>query len=277
MRKASICPFTGRTGGRRSGGSPAMVARPGACGQHHDIGFGARAVFKDEPGGAPVLDADFLDRTLLDDRRAGCRSGDAQRLAQFAVVDLVILRAEHGAGDLAGQMRLLAARRRGRQPFQRQAELERKVEPMRDLGLIVRGQRQHQRALAPQFDIDAACAQKLLGESRPARLAVAAERDQRLFAGFGLRAGRQHPGRRIARAGSGLAAVVHRNLGAAAKPPGDAEPDDAGADNGDARALADRRKWNRSFAQRGSLRWNDPDRFDGFDLSRVAAAPLAEP
>jgi hypothetical protein len=25
----------------------------------------------------------------------------------------------------------------------------------------------------------------------------------------------------------------------------------------------------------GSLRWNDPDRFDGFDLSRVAAAPQA--
>ncbi len=25
----------------------------------------------------------------------------------------------------------------------------------------------------------------------------------------------------------------------------------------------------------GSLRWNDPDRFSGFDLSRVAAAPQA--
>src|SRR5215472_16957808 len=26
---------------------------------------------------------------------------------------------------------------------------------------------------------------------------------------------------------------------------------------------------------RGSLRWHDPDRFDGFDLSRVLAAPQA--
>jgi len=25
----------------------------------------------------------------------------------------------------------------------------------------------------------------------------------------------------------------------------------------------------------GSLRWHDPDRFSGFDLSRVAAAPQA--
>ena len=85
-------------------------------------------------------------------------------------------------------------------------------------------------------------AQQLLGESRPARLAVAAERDQRLFAGLGLAARRQHAGRGMARARAGLAAVEHRNLGAAGEPPGNAEPDHAGADNGDARPLAEG-KW----------------------------------
>ncbi len=39
---------------------------------------------------------------------AGGLGGDAQRRAELAVVDLMILRAEHRAGDLAGQMRLAA-------------------------------------------------------------------------------------------------------------------------------------------------------------------------
>ena len=51
---------------------------------------------------------------------------------------------------------------------------------------------------------------KLRGEGRPARLALAAERDQRLLARLGLGAGRQHAGRRVARAGAGRAAIEHR-------------------------------------------------------------------
>ena len=148
---------------------------------------------------------------------------------------------------------------------------------MSECGLIVRGQRQNQRALAPQFDVDAARAQKLVGKIRPARLTVAAERDQILFTRLGLAARRQHPGCGMTRARSGVAAVEHRHLSAAGEPPGDSEPDYARADDGDARLLADRCSGNSRLAQRGSLRWNDPDRFDGFDLSRAfGAAPLAD-
>ena len=77
--------------------------------------------------------------------------------------------------------------------------------------------------------------QKFRGKGRPARLALAAERDQRLLAGLGFAASRQHAGGGVACARSGLAAVEHRDRGAAGKPPGDAKADDAGADDGDAR------------------------------------------
>ena len=89
-------------------------------------------------------------------------------------------------------------------------------------------------------------AQQLLGKSGPARLAVAAERDQILLAGLGFGAGRQHAGRGMARTGAGLAAVEQQNLGARGQAPGNAEPDHARADNDDARPLADRR-WMSSF------------------------------
>ena len=198
-------------------------------------------------------------------------------MRELAVVDLMILRREQRAGDLAGKTRLARARRRGRQPFERQTELALKLQMMRNRRLIVGSERQHQRALAAQFDVDAAHALKLLGKGRPARLALAAERDQSLFAGLGFATGRQHAGRRVACARSGLAAVEHRDRGAAGEPPGNAEPDHAGADNDDARLVSDRCDGGNSVAQRGSLRWYDPDRFDGCDLSRAyGAAPLAD-
>ena len=75
-----------------------------------------------------------------------------------------------------------------------------KLQAVGDLGLIVRGQRQDERAFAAQFHIDAGRAQKLLGESRPPRLALTAERDQRFFAGLGLAACGKHPGGGVARA-----------------------------------------------------------------------------
>ena len=59
--------------------------------------------------------------------------------------------------------------------------------------------------------------------------------------------------------------------------PRPAEADDARADNGHPRRSADRCDDFCRSVQRGSLRWNDPDRFDGFDLSRAfGAAPLAD-
>ncbi len=101
-------------------------------------------------------------------------------------------------------------------------------------GLIVRGQGDDQGSFLSQLHVDSRGLQELRGEGGPARLALAPERDQRFLAGLGLRAGRQHAGSGMARAGAGGALVEHRDRRAARRqPPGDAEPDDAGADDGD--------------------------------------------
>ena len=106
--------------------------------------------------------------------------------------------------------------------------------------LIVRGQGHHQRALGAQLHVDAGSFEELRRESGPARLALAPERDQRLLARLRLAAGRQHAGGRVGRAGAGAAAIEHLDHGAAhGEPPRDAEPDHAGADDGDL-GLADR-------------------------------------
>ena len=49
------------------------------------------------------------------------------------------------------------------------------------------------------------------------------------------------------------------------EPPGDTKPDDASANDGDL-WFAD--TWEAVGQEGGSLRWNDPDRFYGCDLSR---------
>jgi hypothetical protein len=116
---------------------------------------------------------------------------------------------------------------------------------MGDFRVIVRGQGEQQRALAPQFDVDPAGAQQFVGKSRPARLAVAPERDQRLLARLGLATRRQHAGRRMARARSRLGAIEHHDRRPAGEPPGDAQPNDAGADDGDMRLFADMGKFLR--------------------------------
>ena len=175
-------------------GQPGDAARPGAGGQHHDIGGGDGAVLEHDARGAAALGKNFPHRTMLVDDNAGRLGGDAQRLRELAVVDLVILRREQCAGDFSRKMRFARARRRGREPFERQIEPALKLQPVRDLGLIVGRQGEHQRALLPQFDIDAARSRQLRGERRPARLAVAAERDQRLLARLGFATGRQHAG-----------------------------------------------------------------------------------
>ena len=118
--------------------------------------------------------------------------------------------------------------------MQRQPELLLEHELMVQPRLVVRGQGDDQRSLRPQFHVDAGRLLQLRGESGPARLAVAAERDQGFLAGFGLRAGREHPGGGVARAGAGRALVEYLNRRALRRqPPGDAQADDAGADDGD--------------------------------------------
>src|SRR6478735_10047162 len=172
----------------------------------------------------------------------------------------MVLRREHGARDFAGEVWLARPRRGGGEPFERQVELPLKLQAMGDLGLIVGGEGEDQRALATQFDVDAGRAQKLSGEAGPACLAVTAQRDQRLFAGLRLAAGGEHSGGGVACTGSRLTAVEYGDQGAAGEPPGDAEPDDPRADDGNARAPLGA---GSRFDQRGSLRWYDPDRFDG--------------
>ena len=110
---------------------------------------------------------------------------------------------------------------------------------MRHFGLIVRSQRQNQRALLAQFDVDPARLKQLPRKARPARLAVAPERDQRLLAGLGFAARRQHAGRGMACTRSRLAAIEHRDRRPAGEPPGDPQPNHAGADDGDPRLFAD--------------------------------------
>ena len=100
--------------------------------------------------------------------------------------------------------------------------------------LIVRGQRHDQRPFRAQPDLHSGRLLQFGGEGGPARLAFAPERDQGILAGLGFAAGCQHPGGGMARARTRCALVEHRNRHTPRRqPPGDAEPDDAGADDGD--------------------------------------------
>ena len=144
---------------------------------------------------------------MLVDDRAGGFGGDAQRRRQLAIVDLMVFRRPHGAGELAGEVRLAPARLGGGNPLQRQAELFLMGKMMVDARLVVGGQRDDQRSFRAQFDVDAGRLQQFRREGRPARLALASERDQRVLAGFGFAAGREHPGGGMARAAAGRAAV----------------------------------------------------------------------
>ena len=213
---------------------PGDAARPGAGRQHDHVGRDLAAVGQHDAVGARPGDRDFLDRGVLADGGAGRLGGDAQGGGELAVVDLVVLRAPHRAGELAGEMRLASSRLRRRNPLQRQAELLLEDEMMMQPRLVVRGRGDDQRAFGAQFHIDAGGRLQFGGKGRPARLAVAAERDQRFLAGLGLGAGGEHPGGGVAGARAGRAAVEHRDRCAArGQPPGDAEADDAGADDGD--------------------------------------------
>src|SRR6266511_5368494 len=100
--------------------------------------------------------------------------------------------------------------------------------------LIVRGQREEERAFRPQFHINPRHLKQLGGESGPACLAFATERDEGLFAGLRLRARRQHAGGGVACAGAGRAPVEDLDRHAPRRqPPTNGQPDDPGTDDGD--------------------------------------------
>src|SRR5262245_4842449 len=141
---------------------------------------------------------------------------------------------------------------------------------MRDRRLIVGGERKNEGALTAQFHVDAGCASKLFRKGRPALLALASERDQRLFAWLRLAASRQHTGCGVACARASLATIEQRNGRARSEPPGHAKPDHARADDDDAGLVSDWCDGMNSVAQRGSLRWYDPDSNKGSPYSPVA-------
>ena len=170
---------------------------------------------------------------LVDDGARGFR-GDAQGGRELAIVDLVVLRAEHRASELAGEVRLAPSRLRRRNPVQWQPELVLEHEVMIQPRLVVGRQGDDQRPLGPQFHVNAGRPLQFRGESGPTRLALAAQRDQRFLAGLGLRAGGEHPSGGVACASASRALVEYLDRRPLSRqPPGDAQPDHPGADDGD--------------------------------------------
>ena len=149
-------------------------------------------------------------------------------------------------------MRLLGARLGAGQPVERQVEFFLKLQLMRDLGLIVGGQREDQRALVAQFHIDAARAQQLLGKS-----------GQRAWLSRPSATSASSPGSASQQAANMPAAAwlapipalprSNTDTGAGSEPPGDAKADHARADNRDARPFADDRWKGRRSTRLPSL------------------------
>ncbi len=209
------------------------AARPGAGRQHHRIGRVLASIGKHDAIDTAAMARNGGDRLMLVDAGAGRLRGDPQRERKLAIVDLMILRGEHRARELAGKVRLAPSRLGGGNPLQRQLEPLLEREMMKKPGLVVGGERNDQRALAAQLHVDTGGLLELLGKRRPARLAVAAERHQGLLAGLGFGAGRQHAGGRVGRARAGGATVEHAHRHAAGgEPPRNPEPDHAGPDDG---------------------------------------------
>ena len=105
MRSDSIWPFTGRTGGRRSGGSPPMP-RDQAPAASTTISAASVPSSSSDALARPPCTTISLTGRCSHDLHASRLGGDAQRLRELAVVDLVVLRRKHRAGDLAGKTRL---------------------------------------------------------------------------------------------------------------------------------------------------------------------------
>ena len=224
----------------------------------------------------PALDQNLFHRPMLVKRDAGRLHGNAQRLHELAVVDLMIFRRKQRAGDLAGQMGLAGAGGGSRQPFERQIEPPLKLQTMADLRLVVGREREHQRALAAQFDVDPAGAQQV-PRQRPAS-APGSRGQGRPDPPRPARPRSTPPACRPPRGSRPIRPRPGRIPSTAARPasrqpmPSPTTPAPMIATRGLFEICG---KWS---VRRGSLRWNDPDRFDGFDLSRavrLGAAPLA--
>ena len=140
--------------------------------------------------------------------------------------------------------------------------------------LVIRRQCTHQRPFRTQSHIHAGCLFQFERESRPARLARHDRARPGPLAGLSLRAGREHPRGGVARASTGrpLSNTATDAPRAARRQaiPRPMTPAPMMATVG----LLNIACWAFRPRRLPSL-WNNPDRFVGFDLSRVAAAPQA--
>ncbi len=169
---------------------------------------------------------------MLDKLDPGAARGHCQCAAELAVFDLVVARAPHRGGDAGLQMRLLLARLGRGEPGEVKAEPLLEFEGMAQLRRVIAVERDDDRPLVAVFGRDAGCGLDLAREIRPQALAFERERQQRLFARLGLDRRGKHAGRRPTRAMPGFAPVVDAHRAARLRePPGDAEADDAGADD----------------------------------------------
>ena len=176
------------------GWKPADAARPGAGREHDRVGCNLAAILQNDAIGASAGDRDLLDRRVLAHDRARALGRLAQGRRELPILDLMILRAPHRARELAGEMRLAPAGLRGADPIERQAKLVLEHEMMLQARLIVGGERHDDGALRAQLNVNPGRLRKLRREGRPARLALAPERHQRLLARLRLAAGGEHAG-----------------------------------------------------------------------------------
>src|SRR5829696_6918138 len=212
------------------------ATRPGAGRQHYDIGGNLSAISQHDSVGATSSNRNLLDRCLLADGRTGRLGHNAQCRHELAVIDLMIFRTPHRTCELAGEMRLAPPRLGCRNPLQWQPELLLKYQVMMNSRLVVGGQRNDQRTLGAQFDVDSGHLLQLGCKCWPARLALAPERYQSFLTRLGFRASCQHPGSSMAGAGTGGAAVKYGNSArAACQPPGNAKANDPCTDDDDVR------------------------------------------
>src|SRR5438128_3785481 len=135
-------------------------------------------------------------------------------------------------------MRLLAARLGGIEPFEIEPQPLLEFVGMTQLRGVVAIERDDQRALVAVFRRDPGGALQFAREIGPQTLAFERQLQQLFFARFGLDRSGEHPSRGPAGAVPGFAAVVDGDRAAGlGETPGDAETDDAGADDDRLRAL----------------------------------------
>ena len=222
--------------GETSRWNPGDLARPGPGGQHNNIRRFA-AVLGHRRDYTSAGDLNLSDRIVLVNYGSGLAGRLGESSGQPAVVDLVISRAEDGAGNARPQVRLSPPRLRSRQPFELEPEAFLKIKGEAQLLGVVAGQSDDDCTLVAIADRDAGYRLEFARKIRPHALAFERQGEQRLLTGLGLDRGGEHSGGRPARASSGFGTVVdgHRatRLG---QPPGNPQPHDPGADDDGLRA-----------------------------------------